>query len=327
MTAAPPAEFGAHWQALKTYFDTDAPRWIARFFAALPPPDRALIERLVLEGKSARGCLTCLVCEALGGTLSRALPRAVAIECIQAASLVHDDFIDSDAIRRERPALWTTLGPRRAVLLGDLMFATALAQGARLSLADVQTLAEAIATVAAGAYQEPLDTHELATREASQPGARTLYERVIHCKTGALFGAAGKLGAIAAGAEVQHVAAAYAFATRIGEAYQMADDAQDLLGAPDGRGSPAQKAAALATLRAHFAIGESTLSASPVQRNAHGVSPHAESEAELRPRLREEVDRRLKLARRELSGFPAGLTGALLHAAPAFIVNLQALRA
>jgi len=56
--------------------------------------------------------------EALGGGLESAIPRAIAVEFIQAATLIHDDFVDQDTLRRNRPAVWTVEGARRAVLIG-----------------------------------------------------------------------------------------------------------------------------------------------------------------------------------------------------------------
>ncbi len=308
--------FRLHWHALKARFDAAAPRWIAEFFGHSAGHDLALIERLVVDGKTARGCLACLVCEALGGRIDEAMPRAVLLECVQAATLVHDDVVDGDALRRDRPAVWTVLGARRAILLGDLMFATALMQGARLSHADVTALAEAIGTVASGAYREPLDGTELA-RVATPPGAASLYERVVHCKTGALFGAAGTLGAIAAGADPMRLEAARAFATRVGEAYQMADDIEDLLGVALPHAAP-QKRAALAMLRAHF---------TPASVAPAGTSERLDARADvtdaLRPQLQRAIRERVRLARDEVDVVATGNAASWLHAAPAFIVNLQ----
>jgi geranylgeranyl pyrophosphate synthase len=316
MTSADATGLRAHWQAIKARFDAEAPRWVAQFFAASAGHDLPLIERLVVDGKTARGCLACLVCEALGGEVDDVMPRAVLLECVQAATLVHDDVVDGDALRRDRPAVWTVLGARRAVLLGDLMFATALMQASRLGHADVTALAEAIATVAGGAYREPLDGAELARVTASR-GAATLYERVVHCKTGALFGVAGTLGAIAAGADPTRIQAARAFATRVGEAYQMADDIEDLLGPALGADAP-QKLAALATLRAHFTATRNRMS--PAFTGA--AAGDAASDA-LRPHLKREIRDRVRLARSAIDTFASGTAAAWLHAAPGFIVNLQ----
>ena len=154
----------------------------------------------------------------------------MAIECVQAASLIHDDFIDGDTLRRDRPATWTVLGPRRAVLLGDVIFATALRRMAELGREDGVVLAKAIATMAAGAYQEPLALSELA-QDAGLDAAR-LYPRLIYLKTGVLFGAAAQLGALAAAVSAPLAARAFEYGVWIGEAYQIADDVQDWLETP-----------------------------------------------------------------------------------------------
>jgi len=308
------ASFAAHWGALKRTFEQEAPALIEDFFRDSAAADLALIETLVLDGKCARGGLVMLVCEALGGHRRDALPRAVLIECVQAATLVHDDVVDGDAIRRGQPALWTALGQRRAILLGDLLFATALMRAAHLGYADVKVLANAIGTVASGAYREPLDERDLAL----QVSAATLYERVIHCKTGALFGAAGRLGAIAAHAAENQVDAACAFATRVGEAYQMADDITDLL--EDDATADPQRAAALVLLRAHFERGLSPAAASQARDSAPGATC---THRTLAPRVAREIHRRIRLARREIGDLTAGRPSALLHAAPRFLIDLK----
>lgn len=314
MTLERHASFDAYWRALKRAFDDEAPALVAAFFGASAGEDVGLVQQLVLDGKSARGGLVMLVCEALGGQREDALARAVLIECVQAATLVHDDVVDGDALRRGGPALWITLGQRRAILLGDLMFATALMQAARLGADDVRVLAEAIGTVATGAYREPLSARDVAHHRAPS----TLYERVIHCKTGALFGAAGRLGAIAAGVNRARADAACVFATRLGEAYQMADDIADLL--EDDTAADPQRAAGLALLRAHF--DECGVLVEP---GAHGSDTSAATHASraLAPRVRREIDRRISLARREIVDLTAGRRAELLHAAPRFIIDLQ----
>jgi geranylgeranyl pyrophosphate synthase len=59
---------------------------------------------------------------------------------VQAASLIHDDLVDDDAVRRDRPATWIVQGGRRAVLLGDLIFATALHKSAEAGQGQVLVL-------------------------------------------------------------------------------------------------------------------------------------------------------------------------------------------
>ncbi len=200
-------------------------------------------------GKKIRGCLTCLFGEALGGSLKEAMPRAVAVELIQAATLIHDDFVDQDTTRRNRPAAWTLEGARQAVLIGDVIFATAIQMMNDLGREDGLAVSRAIAQVARGALHEPLDPLALAVEIETGRINEKLYEGIIHLKTGILFGTACQLGALAARAEGELGTISYRYGLRVGEAYQIADDLkeveQHLAGRPLNQGQMAFLAPAL----------------------------------------------------------------------------------
>jgi hypothetical protein len=214
--------FNVYLQRLRPSLDQAIADCVGVAAADMPEGLQQPLQRALADGKRLRAGILCLVTEALGGSLTAALPRAAAIECIQAASLIHDDYVDADTMRRQRPATWTLIGARKAVLLGDLLFATAIERMMILSADDGRVIVHAIATVAKGAYQEPMAHSDLAGDPAEA------YERIIYLKTGALFAAAAELGAIAAGAGDEHHAAAQTFGARLGEAYQIADDLHDL---------------------------------------------------------------------------------------------------
>lgn len=208
----------AYRAAAKARIDAELKPRVEQWFPTLPSTDADALRTILAEGKRLRGSLTCLMAEALGGTLEQALPAALAVEMVQAASLAHDDFVDGDTMRRGRPAAWTLLSPRRAVLVADVMFATALEKMAQAGAREGASLAHAIAAMAQGALQESVHYGE------ADPDA---YRRIIHLKTGSLFAAAARLGALAAGADESRVEAATEFGARAGEAYQIADDLAD----------------------------------------------------------------------------------------------------
>ncbi|QBQ53490.1 polyprenyl synthetase family protein [Nitrosococcus wardiae] len=218
--------FPSYWRETRSRLDQELRCQIPILFSTLPPLQIETVQQIIRDGKHIRGCLVCLINNALGGKTEDALPRAIAIECIQAASLIHDDYVDEDVTRRQRPATWTVEGPRRAVLLGDVMFATAIQSMAELGNEDGAIVARAIATVANGAYQELSWQTDGGGANLFEAG---IYDRIIYLKTGALFGAACQLGAIATGASQEISTLAYAFGTRTGEAYQIADDLQDFI--------------------------------------------------------------------------------------------------
>ncbi|MFE4367786.1 polyprenyl synthetase family protein [Streptomyces sp. NPDC056835] len=74
--------------------------------------DRIHLDRPA-EGKALRPALALLACQAVGGAPEQARLAAVAVELIHNASLLHDDIIDHDPVRRHRPALWPPRGFRR----------------------------------------------------------------------------------------------------------------------------------------------------------------------------------------------------------------------
>ncbi len=255
---APPAEalarsldVAGYWTMLGERLADCDRRLVAKFFCRLSPKLVTGIVSHIAGGKQLRGRLVCAVCEALGGRFAEALPRAMAIECVQAASLIHDDWVDGDRVRRNAPATWTVQGARRAVLLADVMFATSLERCAELGRIDVQVLARAIAAVAAGACQEPA---------CGETRSSISYARLLFLKTGALFGAAAELGASAAKADNAMRRAAHEYGVCMGEAYQLADDMNDLVRAePMSRAGPA-----VSMLLASFGLLDGALEADAV---------------------------------------------------------------
>ncbi len=189
--------------------------------------DGALIGSLN-EGKKIRGCLTCLIGEALGASMNSLLPRAVAVELIQAATLIHDDYVDGDRLRRNKPATWTVEGARRAVLIGDVIFASAISMMSALGREDGAAVAKAIELISRGALRELLDPEQLGALLRAGEGAAGFYAEIIRLKTGILFATACELGAIAADADQTTREAAYRYGIDLGAAYQIADDLTEI---------------------------------------------------------------------------------------------------
>jgi geranylgeranyl pyrophosphate synthase len=260
------------------------------------------------------------VCEALGGSAARALPSAAVIECVHAASLIHDDLVDGDRTRHDRPAAWVVHGSRRAVLLADVMFATALHRSAELGKQEMITVSHAIAMLAVGAYEEQVDSHELETSHASRAMQRARYDRVIRLKTGSLFSAAAELGALAARAKPAHRRAASEFGARIGEAYQIADDLHDVLSAPR-RESPLQdRYDSQTSLLASF-VQPSERSAGAKRAGVQLPESFLLDAEHIATAMENEIARRIQLAREALAPFRAGPQLAFLRRAPRAIVD------
>ena len=213
---------------LKQRLDDAFRNELSALLGNIPMENTASLMAILQAGKKIRGCLSCMMSEALGGMLESAIPRAVAVELIQAATLIHDDFVDQDTLRGNRPAAWTLEGARRAVLIGDVIFATAIKMMNDLGWEDGLAVSHAIAQISKGALHEPLDPLEVIREIKSEEMDGQLYDRIIHLKTGILFGTACRLGAVAANADVTKRESAYRYGLRIGEAYQIADDRKEV---------------------------------------------------------------------------------------------------
>jgi len=222
------ARFQDYTASVRPRLDAAFTAQLSELFRDVELRDGAALHSALADGKKIRGSLLCLVGNALGAGLETALPRAVAVEFIQAASLIHDDFVDQDTVRRNQPATWTLEGARRAVLIGDVIFATAIKKMSDLGREDGAVVSDAIAQVARGAVHEPLSPLMLARAIASDRVDGGLYEKIIHLKTGILFGAACRLGAVAARAAPDLRDRFYRYGLRIGEAYQIADDIHEM---------------------------------------------------------------------------------------------------
>ncbi|MGW1892789.1 polyprenyl synthetase family protein [Streptomyces sp. NPDC002004] len=191
-------------------------------------------------GKGVRQALAVLGAEAAGAPGETGVAAAVAVELVHAFSLLHDDIMDGDALRRRRPAVWKAYGTGPAVLAGDAMFALAVdtlaaAPGSR-GPAAVRHLAGALNDLVHGQADDLL----FAARPWTGPQAVSPaeYRTMAEHKTGALLGSAAALGALLAGAPPETVAALDRAGRHLGVAFQVVDDLLGIWGDPEVTGKP-----------------------------------------------------------------------------------------
>ena len=184
-------------------------------------------------GKRLRPLLTLLSCEAAGGPWRAALPAAIAVECVHAFSLVHDDLpaMDDDDFRRGLPTTHKKYGEGIAILAGDALIAFAFQELARLVISGVSAKRanQAIYMLARASGGEELmagQALDLAAegREVDEEDVAEIHVR----KTGALFGAAMALGGLAGGGSQERVAALSEAGRHLGLAFQIRDDLLNL---------------------------------------------------------------------------------------------------
>ncbi|WP_320668539.1 polyprenyl synthetase family protein [Patulibacter defluvii] len=208
-------------------------RQVAAPGAASDPLDAAGAATVAAGGKRLRPLLALVV----AGPAITADPAAqdaivragVALELTHTATLVHDDVLDAAALRRGRPTTFHAHGRAAATCLGDALFAAAFGE---LAGGDderaVRVLAAASRALAQGELLQRADAWRADVGEDR-------YMTRCRLKTGALFDAAARLGALVAGNEPEAFAA---FASAVGVAFQLFDDVLDVVGPPEVTGKP-----------------------------------------------------------------------------------------
>jgi geranylgeranyl pyrophosphate synthase len=182
---------------------------------------------LAAGGKRLRPVLV-FVCA--GAAESIELVRAGAsVELLHMATLVHDDVLDRAPMRRGRPTVFWAAGRDAATATGDFLFSRAFAQlAATGSTGAVKALSDASSSLARGELMQRGDAFTAVTEER-------YFERCT-LKTGKLFEAACRLGAVLGQPGEEAAGALGRFGDRIGLAFQVFDDVLDISGPPDQTG-------------------------------------------------------------------------------------------
>ncbi|MBF0529856.1 MAG: polyprenyl synthetase family protein [Deltaproteobacteria bacterium] len=176
---------------------------------------------LLSGGKRLRPALFVLATHLCGGLEIREMEFSLAFEFLHAATLLHDDVVDNANIRRGKAAAHTVYGNPGVILVGDFLFAKALAistMTGRLVFTDV--MAETVARMTEGEVMQLLKSRDAGITEDE-------YIQVIHRKTGMLIESCCYLGAILADGQDWQTHGLRQFGRHIGLAFQIIDDTLD----------------------------------------------------------------------------------------------------
>ncbi|EKX60668.1 polyprenyl synthetase family protein [Streptomyces ipomoeae] len=77
-------------------------------------------------GKLTRAALMMAAADGVGLRPEDVRCQAAALELLHNSTLIHDDIIDADELRRGRPAAWKVFGASLAILAGDALQALGL---------------------------------------------------------------------------------------------------------------------------------------------------------------------------------------------------------
>lgn len=181
-------------------------------------------------GKMLRAALSGCAAMAAGASPRLATPSAVAVELMHNFSLIHDDIMDEDIVRRGRPAAWTVFGIGPALLAADALFAQSFAVLSELGTPSGARAVRRLASAAQHLSRGQASDLAFERRPWTGPDAVTAdeYLAMIEEKTGALFGFAAGAGAALAGASAPFVDLLDRIGLYLGVAFQLADDAGEL---------------------------------------------------------------------------------------------------
>lgn len=188
------------------------------------------------SGKALRPLLALLAAEAAGGDWGPAVPAAVAVELVHNFSLVHDDIIDRDTVRRNRPTAWKVFGTTEALLAGDALHALAFEV-----LADSEHAHAASGAATLAATVRTLIDGQLADTRFERRDRVGIAECVAmsEAKTASLMACATELGALFGGGDAAQIEALRGFGFRLGLAFQHVDDLLGIWGDPAVTGKSA----------------------------------------------------------------------------------------
>lgn len=140
-------------------------------------------------------------------------------ELIHNASLLHDDVVDKSDLRRGKPSAPVLFGNKTVVLAGDYLLACGLNHLATLSKSKelLVIFSRTIRLLSSGELLQMEWEGNLKTTSK-------IYERVIYCKTGCLFGAMTESAALLGGKSTKEIVAYRQFGERLGRYFQIRDD-------------------------------------------------------------------------------------------------------
>ena len=173
------------------------------------------------RGKRLRPIMVLLSAQSVGGRIETVKKLALAIEMLHVGSLIHDDILDQDILRRNELTANIKWGIRDAVLVGDALASLSLYLSADYGSEIIKIISQTCVILSDGEY---LDVKEaLDTRKESD------YIETTRRKSASLFKASTQCGAIAAKAKRDEIDALGVFGENFGLAYQIKDDILDII--------------------------------------------------------------------------------------------------
>lgn len=203
---------------------------IDRLLPITRPKELYLVSRHLMDvgGKRLRPAMLILAAESVNADIDKVLPAAFSIELVHNFTLIHDDIMDQDTLRRGVPAVHVKWGLSAAILAGDTLYSKAFE-----ILASVDTdpnrvvrclkiLANTCADICEGQWMDMMFVRSTEVSEAN-------YMEMVEKKTAVLFAASTLIGGIFGGCTEEEADALWEMGRTTGLGFQIRDDVLDLI--------------------------------------------------------------------------------------------------
>ena len=190
-------------------------------------------------GKRLRAIMPRLVGDAVGNGHQGHYTLGACIEIIHNFTLVHDDIMDQDPIRRGLDAVHVAYDDPTAINAGDAMLALGfemLADSSHIEDSQLRHVVSAIGQMVRHVAEGQQEDFEFEERDSVSEDE---YISMIAGKTSAMFETCAETGAILAGADSETVANMANWGLNLGLCFQIMDDYIDMTSDTETLGKPA----------------------------------------------------------------------------------------
>jgi len=186
-------------------------------------------------GKRIRPILLVLSCQVVGGKIEDCLDAALAVEILHTFTLVHDDIMDHDDMRRGKTTVHKKWDEPTAILAGDglvtLAYQILLKSKKSAMIPILRRFTDGLMVLCEGqAFDKTFETQKNVTLEA--------YEQMIEKKTAKLIEVSCEIGAMLGMAGTHERESLMLFGHYLGKAFQVQDDILDIMSDESISGKP-----------------------------------------------------------------------------------------
>lgn len=221
---------------------TETPKMYGMMRYFLGFTDESFTSGQVYGGKRFRSSL-CLLIADMYNSRTEALQTAASLELYHNFTLIHDDIVDKDELRRGRPTVWKVWGIDHAINTGDAQLILSVLKilgksplSAETQIALMSFLGEQYLAVIEGQHLDFTMSDEPVEGENN---TEKVYFEMIAKKTAVLIAAATRSAGIAAGLDVSEQEVLWDYGYNLGLAYQLNDDLVSIWGDPEVTGKAA----------------------------------------------------------------------------------------